>query len=150
MDQGFRARGQVSMNILVTGARGFIGSALVSRLANGGHRVVPLRRATGGSEAGPTWNPPAGQVRLEPAGPLSAVVHLAGENIAQRWTPTAKARIRASRVDATRLLCEAPCLFMRSSKAHHTKNHVPKWEHYSRLDELHLLHAVTENQISTG
>ena len=107
MDQGFRARGQVSMNILVTGARGFIGSALVSRLANGGHRVMPLLRATGGSEAGPTWNPPAGQVRLEPADPLDAVVHLAGENIAQRWTPTAKARIRASRVDATRLLCEA-------------------------------------------
>ncbi len=107
MDQGFRARGQVSMNILVTGARGFIGSALVSRLANGGHRVVPLRRATGGSEAEPTWNPPGGQVRLEPAGPLDAVVHLAGENIAQRWTPTAMARIRASRVDATRLLCEA-------------------------------------------
>lgn len=107
MDQGFRARGRVSMNILVTGARGFIGSALVSRLANGGHRVMPLLRATGGSEAGPTWNPPAGQVRLEPAGPLDAVVHLAGENIAQRWTPTAKARIRASRVDATRLLCEA-------------------------------------------
>lgn len=107
MDQGFRARGQVSMNILLTGARGFIGSALVSRLANGGHRVVPLRRATGGSEAGPTWNPPAGQVRLELAGPLNAVVHLAGENIAQLWTSTAKARIRASRVDATRLLCEA-------------------------------------------
>jgi len=107
VDQGFRARGRVSMNILVTGARGFIGSALVSRLANGGHRVMPLLRATGGSEAGPTWNPPAGQVRLEPAGPLDAVVHLAGENIAQRWTPTAKARIRASRVDATRLLCEA-------------------------------------------
>jgi len=107
VDQGFRARGQMNMNILVTGARGFIGSALVSRLANGGHRVVPLRRATGGSEAGPTWTPLGGQVRLEPAGPLDAVVHLAGENIAQRWTPTAKARIRASRVDATRLLCEA-------------------------------------------
>jgi uncharacterized protein len=35
------------------------------------------------------------------------LVHLAGENIAQRWTPAAKARISASRVDATRLLCEA-------------------------------------------
>ncbi len=95
------------MNILVTGARGFIGSALVSRLANGGHRVVPLRRAAGGSEAGPTWNPSAGQVRLESAGPLDLVVHLAGENIAQRWTAAAKQRIRASRVEATRLLSEA-------------------------------------------
>ena len=60
-----------------------------------------------GGESGPTWNPDAGQVRLEPAGPFDAVIHLAGENIAQRWTRTAKARVRASRVNATRLLCVA-------------------------------------------
>jgi len=95
MDQGVIARRQVSMNVLVTGASGFIGAALVSRLDNKGHRVVPLRRAaTAGNEAGPTWNPQAGQIHLEPAGQLDAVVHLAGENMAQRWTPTAKARIR--------------------------------------------------------
>jgi hypothetical protein len=95
------------MNILVTGASGFIGSALTVRLRNGGHHVVPLWRAANGGEAGPAWNPQAGRIRLEPAGQLDAVVHLAGENIAQRWTRAAKARIRASRVDATRLLCEA-------------------------------------------
>lgn len=107
MDQGVTARGQVGMNILVTGASGFIGSALASRLGKNGHRVVPLRRTSPGNDAGPTWDPHAGQVHVESAGPLDAVVHLAGENIAQRWTPTAKQRIRASRVDATRLLCEA-------------------------------------------
>jgi uncharacterized protein len=106
MDQGVISRRHVSMNILVTGASGFIGSALVARLAKHGHCLVPLRRASDGGESGPTWNPDAGQIRLEAAGPLDAVVHLAGENIAQRWTHTAKARIRASRVDATRLLCE--------------------------------------------
>jgi hypothetical protein len=95
------------MNILLTGASGFIGSALASRLTKNGHSVVPLRRALAGSAPGPTWNPTAGQIRLESTGPLDAVVHLAGENIAQRWTPAAKERIRASRVDATRLLCEA-------------------------------------------
>jgi uncharacterized protein len=95
------------MNVLVTGASGFIGRAVVSRLAEHGHRVMPLRRNAESGEAGPTWNPETGQVRLEPAGLLAAVIHLAGENITQRWTAVAKARIRASRVDTTRLLCEA-------------------------------------------
>ena len=96
------------MNILVTGAGGLVGSALILRLSKNGHRVVPLQRtAAAGSEAAPNWNPDVGQIHLKPAGALDAVVHLAGENIAQRWTPAVKARIRASRVDATRLMCDA-------------------------------------------
>lgn len=95
-------------SILVTGSSGFIGSALVERLRQCGHRVVSLRRGPGrADEDGPTWAPATGQIRLEAAGPLDAVVHLAGENIAQRWSAAAKARIRASRVDATRVLCKA-------------------------------------------
>jgi uncharacterized protein (TIGR01777 family) len=95
------------MNILVTGAGGLIGTALSSRLRESGHGVTPLRRTVASSDAGPTCNPETGEVRLAPAFPLDAVVHLAGENIAQRWTVGAKARIRASRVEATRLLSEA-------------------------------------------
>lgn len=95
------------MNVLVTGASGIIGRAVVSRLTQSGHCVLPLPRASSGGEAGPTWNPEMGKVHLDPAGPLDAVIHLAGEKIAQRWTPAAKVRIRASRVDATRLLCWA-------------------------------------------
>jgi uncharacterized protein len=95
------------MKVLITGARGLVGTALVARLQERGHNVASLRRARAVRESGPTWNPETRQVRLDAAFPLDAVIHLAGENIAQRWTPTAKARIRASRVDATGLLCEA-------------------------------------------
>lgn len=95
------------MNILVTGASGLIGTALAARLSGGGHRVTPLRRGAASADSGPTWDPESGQIRLDTASPPDAVVHLAGETIAQRWTPAAKARIRASRVDATRLLCDA-------------------------------------------
>ena len=95
------------MNILVTGSTGLVGAALVARLTASGHRVLPLRRGAAGSAFEAGWNPETGQVHLPASIPLEAVVHLAGANIAQRWTPAAKARIRASRVDATRLLCEA-------------------------------------------
>ena len=107
MDQGGATCGPVSMNILVTGATGFIGAALVSRLADGGHRISRLRRVPRGGNFGPTWNPETGEVHLDDAIPLDAVVHLAGENIAQRWTPAVRARIRFSRVEATLLLSEA-------------------------------------------
>lgn len=124
------------MDILVTDASGFIGSALFWRFTQNGHRVIALRRSYApGNDAGPRWNPEAGQVRLEAAGALEAVVHLAGENIAQRWSSAAKARIRASRVDATRLLCKAlvqfPIIKQYSSRLSHIT-----WVHYVPPDKL--------------
>jgi uncharacterized protein (TIGR01777 family) len=95
------------MNVLVTGASGFIGTAVVSRLESGGHRVEALRRTATVTAGGPSWNPAGGQIKLQSAEPFDAVVHLAGESIAQRWTAAARQRIRSSRVEATRLLCEA-------------------------------------------
>ena len=97
------------MNVLVTGASGLIGSALVSRLAEEGHQVIPLRRRASSVDESvlATWHPRTGQVDLSRCPPLHAVVHLAGENIAQRWTAAARERIRRSRVEGTRLLSEA-------------------------------------------
>ena len=96
------------MNILVSGASGLVGSALVPFLTAGGHTVVKLTRQSE-PDAGPSamWNPAAGQIDLSRAGRIDAVVHLAGESVAQRWTPEAKRRIRESRVSGTRLLAEA-------------------------------------------
>jgi len=94
------------MRILLSGASGFIGSALVARLAGEGHELVRLVRADprpGEPEIG--WDPAAGRLDVASLEGFDAVVHLAGESIAEgRWTKAKKARIRDSRVRGTELL----------------------------------------------
>lgn len=94
------------MKVLVSGAGGLIGAALVRSLHTQGNEVRALKRgATGGDTIG--WDPEAG--RLDPGAleGLDAVVHLAGENIAGgRWTAARKQRILASRVQGTQLLSQ--------------------------------------------
>lgn len=94
------------MKILVTGSSGLIGSAIVESLAATGDQAVRLLR---GDEAtgSPVWDPDNGIIDLAGEGDIEAVVHLAGDNIAQgRWNARKKARIRDSRVRGTRLLAE--------------------------------------------
>lgn len=97
------------MRILVSGATGLIGSALVRHLTTGGDEVTRLGRSQPRpGEAAIRWDPAAGT--LEPADleGFDAVVHLAGESIAGgRWTAAKKARIRDSRVRGTGLLAES-------------------------------------------
>jgi uncharacterized protein len=101
-------RGGVSMNILVTGASGLIGSALVPFLTAGGHRVTRLVRShPRPGEMAVRWDPAAGALETTALEGSDAVVHLAGENIAERWSAEKKTRIRDSRVRGTRLLSEA-------------------------------------------
>jgi uncharacterized protein (TIGR01777 family) len=94
-----------AMKILVTGARGLVGSALCPFLTTGGHEVVGLRRAARGPT--PWWNPVIGSVDETVLRGADALVHLAGENIAAgRWSARRKAAIRESRVMGTRRLCD--------------------------------------------
>jgi uncharacterized protein len=96
------------MRILLSGANGFLGSSLKPRLIAAGHQVHPLiRSSTWPPVAQAGWNPVNGRIDLSPAGPIDAVIHLAGETIAQRWTTSAKARIQSSRIQGTQLLVEA-------------------------------------------
>ncbi|MDB6032433.1 MAG: uncharacterized protein JWM16_2771 [Verrucomicrobiales bacterium] len=93
------------MNILITGASGLIGSHLGPFLQDQGHRVWKLKRGAP-APGSPSWDPVAGAIDLEPAGALDAVIHLAGENVAQPWKRAVRKRIRESRVNSTRLLAE--------------------------------------------
>jgi uncharacterized protein (TIGR01777 family) len=95
------------MNILVTGASGLIGQALIPVLTTGGHRVTCLVRfKPRGGESLVYWNPAAGDIDAPKLEGFGAVVHLAGEPITGRWNATKKTAIRESRVKSTRLLCE--------------------------------------------
>ena len=91
------------MNVTVTGATGLIGRRIVKALEQRGDDVTvvsrdPARARDALGVDATTWDDP----RL-----ADAVIHLAGENIAQRWTDDAKRRIRTSREDGTRRLVEA-------------------------------------------
>lgn len=107
------------MKVLITGASGFVGSALVPFLTSEGHFVVRLVRAApapGRSEV--SWDPGRGTIDLDALEGMDAAVHLAGENIAARpWTIDGKRRIRESRVGGTRLLCESFARLARPPKA---------------------------------
>jgi uncharacterized protein (TIGR01777 family) len=95
------------MRILVTGASGLVGSALVPYLTTGGHTVVRLGRGGGGADT-IQWDPAAGAIERAALEGFDAVVHLAGESVSGgRWTTEKKARIRDSRRDGTRVLVDA-------------------------------------------
>jgi len=96
------------MKLLVTGASGMVGSALLPALAAEGHSVTRMVRRAPAPGAGEVqWDPAGG--KLDPAVLEGAdvVVHLAGENVAGRWTRRKKAAIRNSRVRGAILLGES-------------------------------------------
>ena len=100
------------LTVAVTGSNGLIGSALCAFLAAGGHAV---RRLVRSPEAKPrldgttaaVWNP-AGPLDPDLLAGVDAVVHLAGDGVADgRWSAAKKARIRDSRIGPTRHVAEA-------------------------------------------
>ena len=98
------------MRVTVTGATGLIGRRLVGELTGRGDEVTVLTRSPGKARetlpgATPVeWNPDGGAAPAEALDGRDAVVHLAGENVAQRWSAEAKRRIHDSRERGTRNL----------------------------------------------
>ncbi len=97
-------RGGKALKIGITGSRGLVGSALSSLLAVAGHHPVSLVRGYSPPKQGALWWP---EPDLEALEGLDAVVHLAGESIAQLWTSSVRDELYYSRVEGTKRLCRA-------------------------------------------
>jgi uncharacterized protein (TIGR01777 family) len=98
------------MDITISGASGLIGRRLLNTLSSEGHRLHVLSRHAGtnlppGVQLS-VWDPAKGEPTAESLGG-DAVIHLAGESVAQRWTAETKRRISDSRVAGTRNLVAA-------------------------------------------
>ncbi len=98
-----------TMKVLISGASGLTGKALVSALRAQEHSVTRLVRPGGAlSEGDVAWNPLAATIDLAGMEGVDAVVHLSGAGISDgRWTPARKALLRSSRIDTTRVLVDA-------------------------------------------
>lgn len=92
--------------VAITGGRGLVGSALRSFLTDAGHNVRIVTRSPRTPDD-ITWNPSRGEIEIEKLAGCDSVVHLAGESLFGRWTKEKKRRIRESRLQGTRLLCES-------------------------------------------
>jgi hypothetical protein len=113
------ATGRTPITVAITGATGLIGSTLAASLTAEGHAVRRIRRGEGthhppasggypgtGGRGDIVWDPAAGRLDPRALEGVDAVVHLAGESVADRWTKARKKEILASRVNGTRLLAE--------------------------------------------
>ena len=93
------------MRIAITGSSGLIGTALTAALDEAGHDLLHLVRRPPAGSAEIQWDPEAGTIDGSLEG-VEAIVHLAGENIGQRWTDDVRRRVLESRVNGTTLIAE--------------------------------------------
>lgn len=95
------------MKIVVSGASGLVGSALVPYLRQEGHEVLCLARGAANAPDEVAWDPQGWTIDRGALAGTEAAIHLAGEPIAAgRWNAERKERIRQSRVDGTRFLAQ--------------------------------------------
>jgi hypothetical protein len=164
------------MRITLTGATGRIGLSLVDALTRRGDDVTVLTRdpdgARGKLPAGVTavrWDPKSGPAPADALGGRDAVVHLAGEDVGQRWTKQVRQEILDSREQGTRNLVAGiaaaeprPAVLVSASASGYYGPHgdepvgerIPagddfladvcvRWEREARAAEAHGLRVVT-------
>ncbi|NCG08870.1 MAG: TIGR01777 family protein [Verrucomicrobia bacterium] len=139
--------------ILVTGASGLVGRALCPELEAKGHTVRRLARGTGAG----CWDPASDYLDRSVLEAVDTVVHLAGENVAQRWTASVAREIRNSRVKGTELLVCAllerearPDIIMASGINYYGFSEVGEQDEQSALGEGFLASVCREWEAAAG
>ena len=94
------------MKVVVTGASGLVGSALVPALKSAGHEVVKLVRRAPRSADERQWDP-MGEPDPALVDGADVVVHLAAETIKGWWTRSKKERIHQSRIRGTEMIAKS-------------------------------------------
>lgn len=97
------------MKVLITGATGLVGQAIVKVLHQKG---IPVNYLTTSKEKitstedfrGFYWNPSKDEIDLDCFDNVQAVINLAGTNIAKRWTPEHRRKVLSSRINSLQTL----------------------------------------------
>lgn len=97
------------MKILITGATGLIGDALVKLLLQNNHQVHYLTTSLSKlvyheNERGFYWNPSTGEIDKNCIEGVDTIIHLAGASISKRWTKSYKQELIESRIVSANLL----------------------------------------------
>ena len=102
------AQHTATTRVALTGASGMVGHQLKESLHSSGVETFSLVRRSQIEDVDEiAWDPTSGVINPAKLEGLTAIVHLAGDNIASsRWTAEKKQRIKQSRVEPTRILCE--------------------------------------------
>jgi uncharacterized protein (TIGR01777 family) len=100
------------MRVLITGATGLVGQALVDLCHENGVEVNYLSTSRNKIESqsnykGFYWNPSKSEIDLESLKEVSVIINLAGASVAKRWTSAHRKAILNSRIDSLHTLKKA-------------------------------------------
>lgn len=112
------------MKILITGATGLVGNALIQLLLQEGNQVHFLSTSKQKLHSlhdckGFYWNPTTGEIDPRCIEGVSVILHLAGASIAKRWTTEYKKELLQSRIQSAALLYK-----LLSTTSHAVKHYV--------------------------
>ena len=124
------------MRIAITGATGMIGSKLTAFLLAQGHQIAVITRRSSYHQPQISvivWDPALNYIEAGQLEGFDVIIHLAGANVGEYWSPEHKKNILESRVQSTKLLCESlsrlrsrPKLLISASAIGFYGNHPPQ------------------------